>query len=265
MSAASAPGATHAFVAAPDLLAGRLALVTGAGGGIGAALARGLAAHGARVVAAGRDAGRLAETAAAIRDGGGQAWAMPVDIADPASCRALAARVAAEAGEVSILVNNAGVIRYAGIDDPAVDEAWASTIGVNLSGPFNTVRAFLAPLKARRGTVVNIASIAAYIYTTNTVGYSASKAGVCAMTVGLARELGPHGVRVNAVAPGAIATAMSPSAADPGRLAALERRVALGRIGQPADMVGPVVFLASPMSAYVTGTTLVADGGYLTA
>lgn len=256
---------TDAFVAAPDLLKGRVALVTGAGGGIGAALALGLAAHGARVIAAGQTLDKVARTADAIRAAGAEAWAMRVDISDRDSCRALAALAAAEAGDVSILVNNAGVIRYAGITDATVDDAWADTIGTNLSGPFNMVRAFLDPLRATRGAVVNIASIAAYIYTGNTVGYSASKGGVCALTVALARELGPHGVRVNAVAPGAIATAMSPSASDPSRRAALEQRVPLRRIGQPEDMVGPVVFLASPMAAYVTGATLLADGGYLTA
>ncbi|HYZ34239.1 MAG TPA: SDR family oxidoreductase [Crenalkalicoccus sp.] len=251
-------------VTVQDLLKGRLALVTGAGTGIGAALARGLAAHGAAVVVAGRADTALAGTLEAITAAGGRAWARAVDVARPDSCRELALWVGGEAGEVSILVNNAGVIHYAGMEDLAVEEAWRSTLDVNLSGPFNVVRAFLAPLKATRGAVVNIASIAAFIYTGNTVGYSASKGGLRMLTVALARELGPHGVRVNAVAPGAIATPMSPSAGDPERLAALQRRVPLGRIGQPEDMVGPVVFLASPMAAYVTGTTLVADGGYLT-
>jgi NAD(P)-dependent dehydrogenase (short-subunit alcohol dehydrogenase family) len=172
--------------------------------------------------------------------------------------------VAAEVGAVSILVNNAGVIEYASVESPGVQAAWRNTIDVNLSGPFNMAMAFLAPLKATRGAIVNISSIAAYVYTSNTVGYSASKGGLAMLTVSLARELGKDGVRVNAVAPGAIDTPMSPSSSDPARMAALLRRVPLGRIGQPADLVGPVVFLASPMAAYVTGATLVADGGYLT-
>jgi NAD(P)-dependent dehydrogenase (short-subunit alcohol dehydrogenase family) len=251
-------------VAVRDLLKGRLALVTGAGSGIGAALARGLAAHGAEVIAAGPPGAGLDRTVAAIAEAGGRAWAKTVDVSVAESCRALAEEVGRDAGEVAILVNNAGVIHYATLDDPGVEAAWRSTIEVNLSGPFNMARAFLGPLKATRGAIVNIASIAGFIYTNNTAGYSASKGGVRMLTVALARELGPHGVRVNAVAPGSINTPMSPSSSDPERRAALERRVALGRIGQPEDMVGPVVFLASHMAAYVTGTTLVADGGYLT-
>lgn len=248
----------------PGLLTGRLALVTGAGTGIGAGIAQGLAAHGARVVVAGRTPSSLQGTVQAIEAAGGQAHAVALDVSDPASCRAAAARVASEFGELSLLVNNAGVIEYAAIDDPAVDDAWQRIIGTNLGGPFHVARAFLEPLRATCGTIVNIGSIAGFVYTSNTVGYSASKAGVHMLTAALARELGPHGIRVNAVAPGAIATPMSPSASDAEARARLLRRVPLGRIGQPADLVGPVVFLSSPMSAYVTGATLLADGGYLT-
>jgi len=251
-------------MAMQDLLKGRVAVLTGGGGAIGRGLALGLAAHGAMVVVAGRSEAALRETAQAVREAGGQAHAQVLDVADPAACAAAADRVAAEVGEVSILVNNAGVIEYAPVESPGIQQAWRNTIDINLGGPFNMAMAFLAPLKATRGAIVNISSIAAYVYTSNTVGYSASKGGVGMLTVSLARELGKDGIRVNAVAPGAIDTPMSPSSSDPTRMAALLRRVPLGRIGQPADLVGPVVFLASPMSAYVTGTTLVADGGYLT-
>jgi len=251
-------------VAIQDLLRGRIALVTGGGTGIGAGIAVGLAAHGAQVIVTGRSLASLAQTVSSIELAGGQARAYALDVSDAAACHAVAAQVSQEAGDVSILVNNAGVIHYAAIDDPAVDAAWKHTLDVNLSGPFNMVRAFLAPLKATRGAVVNIGSIAGVIYTNNTPGYSASKGGVTMLTVALAKELGPHGVRVNAVAPGAIATTMTPSTTDPVRHAALVRRVPLARIGTPQDMVGPVVFLASDMSAYVTGATLVADGGYIT-
>lgn len=245
------------------LLEGRLAVVTGASRGIGEALARGLAAHGARVVAAGRDREALEATVAAITADGGTGYAETVDVADAKSCHELAKRVAAH-GEVSVLVNNAGAIAYATLDDPAVDAAWQTLIDVNLGGTFHMVRAFLDPLKATRGAIVNLSSIAATIYTNNTVAYSASKGGIRSLTVAMARELGPFGVRVNAVAPGPVATQMAPSASDPERLAILEKRVPLRRIGQPEDMVGPVVFLASAMAAYVTGETLTADGGYLT-
>lgn len=247
-----------------DLLKDRIAVVTGGGGGIGAGLAIGLAAHGATVVVTGRTEGSLDQTVAAVRAAGGRAHAVAMDVTDPASCAAAAARIAAEIGEVSILVNNAGVIEYVPVEDAAIGAAWKHTIETNLNGPFNTAMAFLAPLKATRGSIVNIGSIAATVYTGNTVGYSASKGGVHMLTVALARELGKDGVRVNTVAPGAIATPMSPSVGDETRMANLMRRVPLGRIGQPEDLVGPVAFLASPLAAYVTGATLRADGGYLT-
>lgn len=245
------------------LLDGRLAVVTGAAGGIGQALARGLASHGARVVLAGRGETALAGLARRIGEEGGEAHAETVDVSQSRSCRDFALRVARH-GEVSVLVNNAGVLDYAPIDGDRVEEAWESTIGVNLGGTFHMVRALLDPLIATRGAVVNFSSIAAHLYTNTTVGYTASKGGISSLTVALARELGPKGVRVNAVAPGVVATGMSSSLKDPEKMKVLERRVALGRIGQPEDMVGPVVFLASSMAAYVTGTTLVADGGYTT-
>jgi NAD(P)-dependent dehydrogenase (short-subunit alcohol dehydrogenase family) len=116
-----------------------------------------------------------------------------------------------------------------------------------------------------RGSIINVTSITADVYTNNTVGYSASKGGLRSLTMALSRELGPKGVRVNAVAPGVIATRMSTSLKDPEKLRRLEARVSLGRIGQPQDIAGPVAFLASDMAAYVTGTTLVVDGGYTTA
>jgi NAD(P)-dependent dehydrogenase (short-subunit alcohol dehydrogenase family) len=245
------------------LLEGQLAVITGAGSGIGRALALGLSDMGAAVVVAGRTRDTLDPVVAEIAGRGHRAWGKTVDVADPASCVAMARRVAAY-GDVSILVNNAGVIRYATLDHPDIQDAWDQTIGINLGGPFNMVRSLLAPLKATRGAVVNIASIAASIYTHNTVGYSASKGGVSALTMAMSRELGGFGIRVNAVAPGVIATGMAPSAADADRRAITERRIALGRVGQPEDMVGPVAFLSSSMARYVTGTTLLADGGYLT-
>jgi NAD(P)-dependent dehydrogenase (short-subunit alcohol dehydrogenase family) len=215
-------------------------------------------------VVVGQTMDKLRQTVDAIQSGGGRAWAYTLDVADSAACQAVADRVAREVGQVSILVNNAGVIRYATLEDQQVGKAWSEVIGTNLTGPFNMVRAFLEPLKATRGTVINLGSIAGFIYTNNTMAYTASKGGLHSLTVAMARELGPHGIRVNAIAPGAVNTSMSPSANDASRLATLLKRVPLGRIGQPDDIAGPVVFLASSMSAYVTGATLVVDGGYLT-
>ena len=248
-----------------DLLKGRIALVTGAGTGIGAGISVGLAQHGATVIVTGRTLESLQETVDVIESGGGWAHAYQFDIADPKACLTAANRIESEVGQVSVLVNNAGIIHYADVDHPSVMNAWKESMDTNLSGPFNMMMAFLGQLRATRGSVINIASIAAFIYTSNTVGYSASKGGVRMLTVAMARELGKDGVRVNAIAPGAINTIMSPAASDEKRMTALKRRVPLQRIGQPEDLVGPVVFLASDMSAYVTGTTLVVDGGYLTA
>lgn len=245
-------------------LAGRIALVTGSGSGIGAGIARGIAAHGASVIVTGRTELSLRETVRSIEEGGARAWAYTVDVSDAAQCMELAARIASEVGDISLLVNNAGVIEYASMDDPQIDAVWQRLIDTNLSGPFNMARAFLPQLKATRGSIVNVGSIAGIVSTSNTVGYSASKGGVHMLTIALARELGKDGIRVNTIAPGAINTGMSPSSTDESRHAALMRRVPLGRIGQPEDLVGPVVFLASPMSAYVTGATLLVDGGYLT-
>ncbi|MCW5653327.1 glucose 1-dehydrogenase [Hydrogenophaga sp.] len=246
-------------------LNGRVALVTGGGSGIGAAIARGLAAHGATVAVTGRTLKSLQDTVATIEAAGGRARAYAMDVADAAACADVAQRMQAELGDTSLVVNNAGVIHYAGVDSPQVMQAWKESMDINLSGPFNVIMAWLPQLKATRGAVVNMGSIASYIYTANTPGYSASKGGVRLLTVAMARELGPHGVRVNGIAPGAIRTPMSPSASDPERMAALCRRVPLQRIGEPEDLIGPVVFLASDMAAYITGTTLVVDGGYLTA
>lgn len=248
-----------------DLLKGRIALVTGAGTGIGAGISVGLAQHGAITIVTGRNMASLQKTVDAVASGGGRAYAYEFDIADPEACLTAANRIESEVGQVSVLVNNAGVIHYADVDHPNVMNAWKDSMDINLSGPFNVTMAFLGQLRATRGSVINIASIAAFIYTSNTVGYSASKGGVRMLSVAMARELGKDGVRVNAIAPGAINTLMSPAASDEKRMTALKRRVPLQRIGQPEDLVGPVVFLASDMSAYVTGTTLVVDGGYLTA
>jgi len=249
---------------APRLLGQQTALVTGGGAGIGAAIARGLAEQGASVVVVGLTMDKLRQTVDAIESAGGRAWAYALDVADSAACRVVADLVARDVGPVSILVNNAGVIRYATLDEAQVDRAWSEVLETNLTGPFNMVRAFLEPLKATRGTVINVGSIAGFIYTNNTVAYTASKGGLHSLTVAMARELGPDGIRVNAIAPGAVNTSMSPSANDAGRLASLLKRVPLGRIGQPADIAGPVVFLASPMSAYVTGCIIMADGGFRT-
>jgi NAD(P)-dependent dehydrogenase (short-subunit alcohol dehydrogenase family) len=246
------------------LLSGRIALVTGAGQGNGAAIAAGLAAEGARVVATDLDAAGAERTAAAIRQTGGEAWAFGLDVTDPDACAAVAAEVAGAVGQVSILVNNAGVCPRHTIDSPDLHRAWNLALDVNLHGTLNVTLAFLPALRATKGTIINIASIASFVSTATSVGYSTFKAAVRMLTQNLAQELAKDGVRVNAIAPGTFATAMTEATRhDPERSERFLARIPIGRFGEPAEMVGPVVFLASAMSSYMTGSTVVVDGGYL--
>jgi len=246
------------------ILAGNTAIVTGAGQGNGAAIARGLAAAGAGVVSTDINADAAAATATAIRDAGGNAWSYPLDVTDEHDCSRIAARVAEEIGAVSIVVNNAGICPRHSIDDPQLRAMWNASIDVNLTGTLNVSLAFLPQLRSTRGTIVNIASIASFLSTSTSIGYTASKAGVRMLTLNLAQELAKDGIRVNAIAPGAMATPMTEATRNnPERLKSFLTRIPLGRMGEPEELVGPVLFLSSPMSSYVTGTVLVVDGGYM--
>lgn len=248
------------------LLAGRLALVTGAGQGNGRAIALGLARAGARVVATDLNAATAAETAALVRAEGGEAWSWTLDVTDAGACNALAARVAQDCGAVDLLVSNAGIILRENSASPNAAENWRRTLDVNLNGTFNITQALRETLVATRGTIVNISSIAAFAGQGGSLGYSPSKAAIKLYTQSLAAELAPHGVRVNALAPGVIATPMTePTRAHPERLAAFMTRIPMGRVGEPDELVGPVVFLSSALSTYVTGVTLPVDGGFLAA
>ena len=249
---------------APDLLLGQLALVTGAGNGNGRAIALGLAAHGAEIIVTDIDDNAAAETARAIETTGRRAWHHHLDVTDVAACRKLADTIGSQAGDVSILVNNAGIIIREGIDSERAAENWRRVLDVNLNGVFNVTHAFLPALRARRGSVINLGSIASFVGVADTLGYSPSKGGVKLLTQSLARELARDGVRVNALAPGVIETAMTEGTRnDPTRLAGFLGRTPLGRIGQPGELVGPAVFLASDMASYVNGATLPVDGGFL--
>ncbi len=246
-----------------DLLNGQLALVTGAGQGNGRAIALGLAAAGARVIVTDVRVDTADATAAAIRASHGTADAFVLDVTDAAACTALAARVSREIGPVSILINNAGIIARAGIDDPAAHEHWHRVFDVNVHGTFHVVHAWLPALRQTRGSIINLASIASFAGLTQ-VGYAPSKGAVKMLTQALARELAPDGIRVNAIAPGVIATPMTEvTRNDPGSLGAFLKRIPMRRVGEPEELVGPVLFLASPMASYVTGVTLAVDGGFL--
>lgn len=245
-------------------LANRTALVTGAGQGNGLAIAQGLAAEGARVVVTDMNAETVEGAAEAIRGAGGVARAAVFNVTDPEASKALARDLAADDWAIDLLVNNAGVCPRMPIDGDGFTEAWSLTMDVNLNGVMHVSRAFLPHLRKEGGTIVNIASIAAYVSVPSTLAYMASKTGVKGLTQAMAVEFAPFGIRVNAIAPGQIATPMlQPSLENPRRRAEIEAGIALGRVGQSADLVGPAVFLSSDMSAFVTGVTLPVDGGFI--
>ena len=167
-------------------------------------------------------------------------------------------------GQVAIVINNAGICPRHSIDDPDTRRLWNIALDVNLHGTLNVTLAFLGALRATQGSVINIGSIASFVSTATSIGYGTSKAAVKMLTQNLAQELAKDGVRVNAIAPGTFATPMTEATRfDAERSAKFTARIPMGRYGEPEELVGPVVFLASSMSSYVTGTTLVVDGGYL--
>lgn len=250
------------------LLEGHLAAITGAGSGIGRAIALGYAQQGARVVVLDIDAEAGAETAQMVERAGGTAWFRRLDVTDRAACRDAAAVVAREIGQISILVNNAGINRrtaFAG-DPAAVTKDWDDIIGINVMGVFNVTHAFLDQIKEQKGRIVNIGSIQSFVHvrTPNSAAYTTSKHGVLGFTKALAAELGRFGVRVNAIGPGLIETPLNAQvrANNPELVKIFLDHTPLGRTGQPEDMVGPAIFLASDLAAYVTGGIVMADGGY---
>ena len=243
------------------LLDGKLALITGAGSGIGAGIARGMAQAGAHVIVADVNGEAARETATAI---GGGCGCYTLDVTDRDVCDAIATAVRRDHGPISILVNNAGIIRRGKLESKKAREDWDATLAVNLDGPYNMTTAFLDQLKETKGAVVNIGSIQSFVALPNSAAYTTSKGGVRALTKALAIELSPLGVRVNAIGPGMIATPLNADARQrPDYMRNFEHRLPLGRIGTPEDIAGPAVFLASDMAAYITGVTLPVDGGYL--
>lgn len=242
----------------------KLALVTGAGRGNGASIAKGLATAGAQVVVIDVDGDSAKQTAELIRAADGTAWSYKLDITDAQACSDLSKQIASEVGLIDVLVNNAGVLLRSPIDGPDAAQQWHTTLNVNVNGPFNMTQAFLPALKSQRGTIVNVASIQSFVAAPTSASYATSKGAVVQFTRTLAAELGPFGIRVNAIAPGIIETAMSADLrADPAKLASFLRHVPLGRAANPDELIGPVVFLASDAASYVTGTILTVDGGYL--
>jgi NAD(P)-dependent dehydrogenase (short-subunit alcohol dehydrogenase family) len=252
------------------LLDNHLAVVTGAASGIGRAIAAGFAREGARVALLDLNEGGAADAAKEIRNAGGKAESFALDVTRREDCIAVAKNVADRLGQVSVLVNNAGINRRNAFtaEPDAVIKDWQDIMAINLNGVFNVTHAFLAPLRASKGRIVNIASIQSFVHvrTPNSPAYTASKHGVLGFTRALAAELGKHGVRVNAIGPGLIETPLNEQAraTNPQLVQTFLDHTPLGRAGKPEDIVGPALFLASDLSSYVTGSIVMADGGYRT-
>ncbi|MEZ4292677.1 MAG: SDR family NAD(P)-dependent oxidoreductase [Myxococcota bacterium] len=239
---------------------GRVAFVTGAGAGIGQGIALRLARGGAAVACVDLDPGSAQRTAHEIGAAGGRAVALAGDVSVEADVTRLVEQAGDSLGGLDVLVNNAGVLYVGRFEDSTLEE-WDRTFDVNLRALFLTCRAALPRLRASgAGAIVNIASMAAFRYTVPHVAYASTKGGVVAFTRDLAFELAVDRIRVNAVAPGPIATNMGSSLS----VSDLEKagfRFVLGRIGQPADVAEAVAFLASERASYVTGATLPVTGG----
>jgi NAD(P)-dependent dehydrogenase (short-subunit alcohol dehydrogenase family) len=243
---------------------GQVVLVTGAGQGNGAAIARAFGAAGARVAVVDRNLKTAHAVAAQIATGHGVAEAFELDVADAAACARTAAEVAKRLGPVKVLVNNAGILLRGALGQGDAVGDWTRTLGVNLSGPYHMVLALLEQLKANQGCVLNVGSIQSFVATPNSVPYTASKGGVAQLTKALAAELAPQGVRVNAIAPGFMVTPMTEGTlANADKTSRLLAHVPMGRPGEAAELAGPALFLCSSHASYITGAILPVDGGYL--
>ena len=242
------------------VLQDQIAVVTGAGRGIGRAIALTFAEAGAKVVCVSRTPQNAEKVAQEIQEKGGTAWAYPVDVADTEAVNQTAQAILQQTGRVDILVNNAGITR-----DTLLlrmrDEDWEVVLNVNLRGAFAFTRAFYRTfMKQRSGRIINISSVVGLMGNAGQCNYAASKAGLIGFTKSLAKELAPRGITVNAIAPGFIQTDMTAQLNEEWKQTLLQQ-IPLGRFGEPEDIAQAALFLAGPTGRYITGQVLIVDGG----
>jgi 3-oxoacyl-[acyl-carrier protein] reductase len=247
-------------------LRGRVAVVTGGGSGIGEAIARALAAEGCTLCILDRDASAAQRTASSLAATGITARPAAVDVSDPAGVEQTFAEATANLGRLDILVNAAGVLSTGLVADLPITE-WQRIAQVNLAGVIYCVKAAIPVMQQQRfGRIINIASVSA-MRGGGSVGntlYGATKAGVVALTMGLARELGPFGITANAVAPAVVDTPMTRAALTADARRKIMERIPIGRLAQLSDIADIATFLASERAGFITGATIPVDGGILT-
>lgn len=244
------------------LLEGKVAIVTGASRGIGFAVAKAYACEGARVAVCGSREETAQKAVQELQKlcPGAQLLPVGVDVSDADAIRTMVARVMERWGKIDILVNNAGVTGAKPIFD-MTDEDFESMIDINLTGPFKCTREVAKVMKQTGGCIINTSSLVGTYASRMQTAYAASKFGINGLTKACARELGPYGIRVNAVAPGVVQTDMVAQSVDGQMLAALKGMTPLGRVAQPDELAGAYVYLASDAASFTTGAILAVDGG----